>query len=406
FIIDSTAFVSGEFIRISTGGDMIINGYLESLSVSNPTISCSGNFLQKTNFSFIPGTSIVELHGSDSYANGQFYELYAFGSSIHSQGNIFVAWKFGSIGSSIIISPSDTLFIQDTDPSSFYTLGSVSGAISRAIRQGSTDYYDFDEVATYLKFNGTGTYPASVVIDAHPIESPATCGEQWIPVASSLDTSTNIISTDNIHDFSKWAIGIVHPGSTLPVVQRYFVISAAGGGPFTCKLSLHYESSEVPPGTPEDSLVILRSDATSTSANISLGWNLLSLPNKRTSCNLKTDYFPDASSNAFKFDLNTGTYAAAETLVHGVGYWVKFPGQAQHSITGYELTKETLSVSPGWNMIGTLSNELPASSVASVPPGLISGPFFEYDGGYVPSSVLKPAHGYWVKIGSPGGKLI
>ncbi len=127
-------------------------------------------------------------------------------------------------------------------------------------------------------------------------------------------------------------------------------------------------------------------------------WNMVSVP-LTVSDYSKNVLYPTAQSSAFAF---TGTYTTQTTLQNGVGYWIKFSGSQQVSMTGFRRTTDTVDVQVGWNMIGSISNSIPVSEIGSVPSGIITSQFFEYDNGYNNANNLEPGKGYWVKVNQAG----
>jgi hypothetical protein len=130
-------------------------------------------------------------------------------------------------------------------------------------------------------------------------------------------------------------------------------------------------------------------------------WNMVSVPLDVANF-AKDAVFPTSVGNAFSFD---GGYSASPTLEVGKGYWLKFSGAQDVSVTGVPVTQDTVDVAAGWNLVGSLSVAIPSANVASIPGGLVSSNFFRFDGGYGASTTLDPGKGYWVKL-TGAGKLI
>ncbi len=134
------------------------------------------------------------------------------------------------------------------------------------------------------------------------------------------------------------------------------------------------------------------------------GWNMLSVPltaaDQRT-----TSLFPTATSPAYAFEPSTG-YTLKDTLRNGTGYWLKFSGDQEVALTGAPRLVDSLAVSAGWNMIGSLSSPISVDSIISIPAGIISSDFFLYDTGYFAADSLLPANAYWVKTSSAGTLII
>ncbi len=131
-------------------------------------------------------------------------------------------------------------------------------------------------------------------------------------------------------------------------------------------------------------------------------WNLMSIPLAWLT-QPKTVLFPTAISQAFSFD---GGYVVRDTLSHGTGYWLKFSDSGSVSLTGIFLAHDSVVVRKGWNMVGSLSSAIPASSITSVPPGMVMSNFFRYEDSYVVADTIEPGVGYWVKTDQAGAIVL
>lgn len=142
-----------------------------------------------------------------------------------------------------------------------------------------------------------------------------------------------------------------------------------------------------------------------TELQLQTSWNLVSIPLKATDMR-KTVIFPSSSSDAFEYQ--PGGYVSVDTLENGVGYWVKYPAPTTETITGSTISNDTITVLVGWNMIGSLSYPILASSVVALPPTSITSDFFAFDGtiGYYSEDTLKPGVGYWVKVTQYGNLVL
>lgn len=131
-------------------------------------------------------------------------------------------------------------------------------------------------------------------------------------------------------------------------------------------------------------------------------WNMLSVP-----CTVpdrqKVILFPHAVSKAFAY---TGTYVIRDTLVNGVGYWLKFPAKETVMTACVDRLCDTVTVSAGWNMIGSISVPVRVESIASIPPHMVAGNFFGYGDSYNLSDTIYPGKGYWVKVNRDGSLIL
>ncbi len=140
------------------------------------------------------------------------------------------------------------------------------------------------------------------------------------------------------------------------------------------------------------------------SYSIETNWNLISLP-FRSEVSHRSNLFPTAVSSAFSFVQGAG-YVPNDTMINGKGYWMKFPDAQSVSLSGFANTIDSVSVTAGWNLVGTLSSAVSVSSIIQSPSGIVTSAYFGYTqlSGYTAATVLQPMKAYWVKTNA-GGKL-
>ncbi len=136
--------------------------------------------------------------------------------------------------------------------------------------------------------------------------------------------------------------------------------------------------------------------------NVQPRWNIVSNPMIVTNDSVHV-LFPGAIGPAIAF--TSSGYQATTQLTHGSGYWVNFSSGSNISLAGESLLSDTVEVMAGWNIIGSVTYSVVVSSITSIPPGIQTGSFFKYNGGYMASDTILPGKGYWVKV-SQAGKLI
>lgn len=134
------------------------------------------------------------------------------------------------------------------------------------------------------------------------------------------------------------------------------------------------------------------------------GWNMGSVPVNPLN-SLSTQVFSGAMSNVFAYTPVTG-YTAQTNVSVGPGYWVRYASATNQSITGYAVHADTFSVGSGWNLVGSITDPVPVSDVSSIPGGMISSNFFEYNGFYEASDTIRPGRAYWVKVGQAGSLVL
>jgi len=133
-------------------------------------------------------------------------------------------------------------------------------------------------------------------------------------------------------------------------------------------------------------------------------WNLVSVP-VIVSDARRSSVFPQSTGPVYSFEAGVG-YIRVDTLLAGRGYWAMFPAAETLAIIGTPITAETIAVHAGWNLVGSLSVPIPASSISSVLPGLVTSEFFGYIGGYATADTTWPGKGYWVKANHDGSLIM
>jgi len=126
-------------------------------------------------------------------------------------------------------------------------------------------------------------------------------------------------------------------------------------------------------------------------------WDMVSLPLRATDPRDHSVY-PTAISDAFEYSL--GGYIISDTLVPGVGYWMKFGSDETFAGTGSLILADTLNISAGWNLIGSISVPIDVKSLVSIPPGITISSVFSYNPTYTITDSIRPGRGYWLRSSS------
>jgi hypothetical protein len=111
---------------------------------------------------------------------------------------------------------------------------------------------------------------------------------------------------------------------------------------------------------------------------------------------------PSSTSNAFAYQ---NGYVLKDTLSNEMGCWLRFPKDTLLSLTSVPVECDTVEVSVGWNMIGSVSSPVSTSSIIQEPSNIVISSYYGYSEGYYATDIISPAKGYWVKV-KEAGKLI
>lgn len=153
----------------------------------------------------------------------------------------------------------------------------------------------------------------------------------------------------------------------------------------------------------KDSILVSGKGSQSTlSISVNKGWNLVSLPLLVEDSSIYS-LFTNTTSFAFSYD---GQYIQKDSLKKGIGYWLKFDSTRNFNIKGVEILLDTIDVSVGWNLIGSVSKTITSSSVRTIPDGIISTSFYGYDKSYITVDTIFAGKGYWIKVNSNGQLIL
>ncbi len=253
----------------------------------------------------------------------------------------------------------------------------------------------------YAGSSATGVFHSTYTLSEHPpVLEPignkfALTGKQMALTVSATDSDFTI-PTLSAHN--------------LPSGASFFD-SANGNGVFSwipapSQIGNHSVTFVASDGVAADSETITITVIDSTGAvvvdvPVEVRWNMVSVPIIVNDYR-RTTLFPTAITSAYAYN---GGYVVRDTLQNGTGYWLKFPSNQTVSMGGGKITQDTITLRPGWNLIGaSVSSSISLSRVHPVAPLMITSQFYGYASrtGYVVVDTLRPGKGYWVKVNQSG----
>ena len=179
----------------------------------------------------------------------------------------------------------------------------------------------------------------------------------------------------------------------------------SGGIPVPVGFDIDFEQRSIPPDIGADEFEGFNPGFLPDTVSIAYrkNWNIVSVPVSAANMT-KGELFPNATSNAFWF--NGQEYVVKDTLEVGKGYWLKFASDSMTTVIGPKKDSLVIPVMSGWNLVGTLSIDIPATNVYTVPSGILASNFFGFRNRYYAANTLKKGEGYWIKTNASGSLVM
>ncbi|MCC5907246.1 MAG: T9SS type A sorting domain-containing protein [Balneolaceae bacterium] len=122
-------------------------------------------------------------------------------------------------------------------------------------------------------------------------------------------------------------------------------------------------------------------------------WELISLP-------LKSSELQLPMSQIFSFDR---IYQRSDVVYPGYGVWVRSDENEQADINGEALLDLEIDIQTGWNLIGSLADEISVTAIDDPGELLSEAPIYEYRNGvYQSVESIQPGNGYWIHANETG----
>jgi hypothetical protein len=421
-----------------TGTDAITQAGIDASNIDSLTIRNTGIH------DMAPSQAIYDLFGiflGDRCTNAQIYsnKIYALHHTVNSHFSQGVV-SFAGGGSNLLCFNN---FIYDIRSSGVGANANVSlGIYSLPDNRGERYYYNSinmfgNDSSSSLESFSTGLWlddgAATFQVVDNIVKNSMTfggsgSGNKGFCLVVSAGTWP-AASTSNRNDlYPAGAQGVVGSFNNLNLVTLanwqtgtgQDANSLSADPPFLGNADLHIQTSGSPPvngkGTPIAGITRdidgdTRSGTTpdigadeftsfsGTTGTFPAGWNMISLPVHLGDSSVGAVFPSGRSSPAFAY---SGSYVVRPALTPGEGYWQKFSSQQIVSVVGLPRQRDTLDVSPGWNLIGSLSSGIPYGTVIASPPIVFQSKFFGYNAGYFVTDTLQPWRAYWVKVSGTG----
>jgi hypothetical protein len=252
--------------------------------------------------------------------------------------------------------------------------------------------------------NGTGVQGTFTVTPSSVAFDSVLLGNSTAASVLVRNTGTGVLTLNGISSTNSTAFGVAESApivlASLDTVRLHLTFHPVTTGMNNGFILITHNGS-----TGRDSVALSGKGYQNVNVVVPLaaGWNLISNPvtNPVPGDSVRQLYPTSASAYVFAFDV-VGGYTQQYRFVNGRGYWGKFPASASSTITGVPRTRDSVTVTAGWNIVGTITSPVDTTGIVSIPAGIRASSWFGYTGGYSPVVQLAPGLAYWVKANAPG----
>ena len=132
--------------------------------------------------------------------------------------------------------------------------------------------------------------------------------------------------------------------------------------------------------------------------NLSVGWNLISIPLELENNSVNSVF--KAVNYSYLFFYDKGWYVPTE-INYSRGYWMRVDDPVNLTINGRKIADTSININPGWNLVS-----YPYLNEKNVSQLFWNKIVYSLDGiwsSYIPNrtsnslTILKPGYGYWIK---------
>lgn len=246
--------------------------------------------------------------------------------------------------------------------------------------------------------SGTGIAPGFAIAPTSVAFGDITVGAGKVDSVTVTNTGTLALTISSVlSDNAEFGVTPTS-GSVAPLASQKFYITftPADTGAELGNIIFVHDAS----GSPDSVAVSGNGLPIEIVTTFLAGWEMISNPVTTAEDSVR-QLFPTADME-FAFAFNGVAYELVYRLENRRGYWEKFTNPVNNTITGIPRGVDTIDVTAGWNMVGSISYPVDTGTIVSIPAGIRGSDWIGYVNGYVAVDQINPGKGYWVKANSTG----
>ena len=265
------------------------------------------------------------------------------------------------------------------------------------------EYYSFTELTDLIGFSVSSSGNAVTPKDITTGELAAGCTIIGEALEGMLVRVTDIEVVAESDENGQWYVDNINGTGLCQIDDGMFdgtPPTPAAGTHFTAIIGVvdySFDEYAILPRSLDD----IQSESNVTDVNVDHidSWNMVSLPLTVEDASQLSLFPTSVEGTLYSF---SGAYNNESALVSGEGYWLFFNSAGSDVLSGTVVNSAIISLVPGWNMIGSITQEVSVDAISDPGDIIVPGTVYGFNGSYNNATMITPGKGYWINASASG----
>mgnify|MGYP000152566355 FL=1 len=265
------------------------------------------------------------------------------------------------------------------------------------------EYYSFTELTDLIGFSVSSSGNAVTPKDITTGELAAGCTFIGEALEGMLVRVTDVEVVAESDENGQWYVDNINGTGLCQIDDGMFdgtPPTPAAGTHFTAIIGVvdySFDEYAILPRSLDD----IQSESNVTDVNVDHidSWNMVSLPLTVEDAAQLSLFPTSVEGTLYSF---SGAYNNESALVSGEGYWLFFNSAGSDLLSGTVVNSAIISLVPGWNMIGSITQEVSVDAISDPGDIIVPGTVYGFNGSYNNATMITPGKGYWINASASG----
>ena len=265
------------------------------------------------------------------------------------------------------------------------------------------EYYSFTELTDLIGFSVSSSGNAVTPKDITTGELAAGCTFIGEALEGMLVRVTDVEVVAESDENGQWYVDNINGTGLCQIDDGMFdgtPPTPAAGTHFTAIIGVvdySFDEYAILPRSLDD----IQSESNVTDVNVDHidSWNMVSLPLTVEDAAQLSLFPTSVEGTLYSF---SGAYNNESALVSGEGYWLFFNSAGSDVLSGAAVNSAIISLVPGWNMIGSITQEVSVDAISDPGAIIVPGTVYGFNGSYNNATMITPGKGYWINASASG----